>query len=201
MLQALQRFFASLVHSANTSFDALLDSLLSSAKPSPQSGGLAKQALYSVAQCVAVLCLAAGDQKCASTVEMLKGILKDDSSMNSVSCFWEFFVLYCLFLQYIHPFMVSYRNAKRDSSWLDLVILSTQFQFSTFILSELYTCASCHCNIAATFAALPSHKLLIEIKQLSASVRIIVPWHGGMSIPFWHGTIQYWYDPILVGTG
>ncbi|RZR78722.1 hypothetical protein BHM03_00004156 [Ensete ventricosum] len=83
MLQALQRFFASLVHSANTSFDALLDSLLSSAKPSPQSGGLAKQALYSIAQCVAVLCLAAGDQKCASTVEMLKGILKDDSSMNS----------------------------------------------------------------------------------------------------------------------
>lgn len=82
--QALQRFFASLVHSAKTSFDSLLDALLSSAKPSPQSGGLAKQALFSVAQCVAVLCLAAGDQKCASTVEMLKSILKDDSSSNSV---------------------------------------------------------------------------------------------------------------------
>lgn len=82
-LQALQNFFAALVHSANTSFDALLDSLLSSAKPSPQSAGLAKQALYSVAQCVAVLCLAAGNQKCASTVEMLTNILKDDSTMNS----------------------------------------------------------------------------------------------------------------------
>ncbi|WOL01566.1 cullin-associated NEDD8-dissociated protein 1 [Canna indica] len=92
-LLALQRFFASLVHSANTSFDALLDSLLSSAKPSPQSGGLAKQALYSVAQCVAVLCLAAGDQKCASTVEMLKGILKDDSSMNSAK---QHLALLCL---------------------------------------------------------------------------------------------------------
>lgn len=83
--QALQNFFAALVNSANTSFDALLDSLLSSAKPSPQSGGVAKQALYSIAQCVAVLCLAAGDQKCLSTVEMLTEILKDDSSTNSVS--------------------------------------------------------------------------------------------------------------------
>ncbi|KAI3993229.1 hypothetical protein MKX01_009972 [Papaver californicum] len=82
-LQALQSFFAALVHSANTSFDALLESLLSSAKPSPQSGGLAKQALYSVAQCVAVLCLAAGDQKCGSTVEMLTKIFKDDCSTNS----------------------------------------------------------------------------------------------------------------------
>ncbi|XP_072955523.1 cullin-associated NEDD8-dissociated protein 1 isoform X1 [Typha angustifolia] len=92
-LQALQRFFASLVHSANTSFDALLDSLLSSSKPSPQSGGLAKQALFSIAQCVAVLCLAAGDQKCASTVEMLKGILKDDSSTSSAK---QHLALLCL---------------------------------------------------------------------------------------------------------
>lgn len=82
-LQALQKFYSSLVHSANTSFDVLLDSLLSSAKPSAQSGGLSKQAIYSIAQCVAVLCLAAGDQKCASTVEMLKGILKDDGNSNS----------------------------------------------------------------------------------------------------------------------
>jgi hypothetical protein len=64
----------------------LLDSLISAAKPS-QSGGLAKQALSSIAQCVAVLCLAAGDQKCASTIEMLKVILKDDSPANSVSFF------------------------------------------------------------------------------------------------------------------
>lgn len=84
-LQALQSFFAAMVYSANTSFDALLDSLLSCAKPSPQSGGVAKQALFSIAQCVAVLCLAAGDQKYSSTVRMLTEILKDDSSTNSVS--------------------------------------------------------------------------------------------------------------------
>ncbi|TVU32710.1 hypothetical protein EJB05_24458 [Eragrostis curvula] len=91
-LQALQKFFASLVQSANTSFDALLDSLISAAKPS-QSGGLAKQALSSIAKCVAVLCLAAGDQKCASTIEMLKGILKDDSATNSAK---QHMALLCL---------------------------------------------------------------------------------------------------------
>ncbi|KAL6629111.1 hypothetical protein ACP70R_028876 [Stipagrostis hirtigluma subsp. patula] len=91
-LQALQRFFASLVQSANTSFDALLDSLISAAKPS-QSGGLAKQALSSIAKCVAVLCLAAGDQKCASTIEMLKGILKDDTATNSAK---QHMALLCL---------------------------------------------------------------------------------------------------------
>ena len=85
ILQALRNFFAALVYSANTSFDTLLDSLLSSAKPAPQSGGVAKQALYSIAQCVAVLCLAAGDKKCSSTVDMLTEMLKDDSSTNSVS--------------------------------------------------------------------------------------------------------------------
>ncbi|KAJ6798880.1 cullin-associated NEDD8-dissociated protein 1 isoform X2 [Iris pallida] len=92
-LQALQKFFASLVLSANTSFDQLLDSLLSSAKSSPQSGGLAKQALYSIAQCVAVLCLTAGDLKCASTVEMLKGILIDDNSSNTAK---QHLALLCL---------------------------------------------------------------------------------------------------------
>jgi cullin-associated NEDD8-dissociated protein 1 len=91
-LQALQRFFASLVQSANTSFDVLLDSLISAAKPS-QSGGLAKQALSSIAKCVAVLCLAAGDQKCAATIEMLKGILKDDSASNSAK---QHMALLCL---------------------------------------------------------------------------------------------------------
>ncbi|KAE8735706.1 Cullin-associated NEDD8-dissociated protein 1 [Hibiscus syriacus] len=84
-LLALQNFFAGLVYSENTSFDALLGSLLSSAKPSPQSGGVAKQALYSIAQCVAVLCLAAGDHKCSSTVKMLTEILKDDGTTNSSS--------------------------------------------------------------------------------------------------------------------
>ncbi|KAE8799840.1 cullin-associated NEDD8-dissociated protein 1 [Hordeum vulgare] len=58
--QALQKFFASLVQYANTSFETLLESLISIAKPS-QSGGLSKQALSSIAQCVAVLCLAAGN--------------------------------------------------------------------------------------------------------------------------------------------
>ncbi|KAJ7967930.1 cullin-associated NEDD8-dissociated protein 1 [Quillaja saponaria] len=92
-LLALQSFFAALVYSANTSFDSLLGSLLSSAKPSPQSGGIAKQALYSIAQCVAVLCLAAGDQKCSSTVEMLTSILKEDSSSNSAK---QHLALLCL---------------------------------------------------------------------------------------------------------
>jgi hypothetical protein len=96
--QALQNFFAALVYSANTSFDSLLESLLACAKPSPQSGGIAKQALHSIAQCVAVLCLAAGDQKCTSTVKMLTDILKDDSSPNSVSSLSLSFSLFPVFL-------------------------------------------------------------------------------------------------------
>ncbi|AEC05595.1 cullin-associated and neddylation dissociated [Arabidopsis thaliana] len=79
----LQKFFEALVYHANTSFYTLLESLLSCAKPSPQSGGVPKQALYSIAQCVAVLCLAAGDKNCSSTVKMLMEILKDDSGTNS----------------------------------------------------------------------------------------------------------------------
>ncbi|KAI4375458.1 hypothetical protein MLD38_013325 [Melastoma candidum] len=82
-LSPLQNFFAALVYSANSSFDSLLESLLSSAKPYPQSGAIVKQALYSIAQCVAVLCLAAGDQKCSSTMKMLTDILRDDTSTNS----------------------------------------------------------------------------------------------------------------------
>ncbi|GMH24451.1 hypothetical protein Nepgr_026294 [Nepenthes gracilis] len=92
-LLALQNFFASLFDSANTSFESLLDSLLSSAKPSPQSGGVAKQALFSIAQCVAVLCLVAGDQKCSSTVDMLTNILKGDSINNSAK---QHLALLCL---------------------------------------------------------------------------------------------------------
>ncbi|GKB95221.1 cullin-associated NEDD8-dissociated protein 1 [Tanacetum coccineum] len=38
-LLALQNFFATMVYSTNTSFDALLESILSTAKPSPQSAG------------------------------------------------------------------------------------------------------------------------------------------------------------------
>ncbi|OIW13592.1 hypothetical protein TanjilG_07934 [Lupinus angustifolius] len=92
-LLALRNFFAALVYSANTSFDSLLESLLASAKPSPQSGGIAKQALHSIAQCVAVLCLAAGDHKCSSTVNMLTKMLKDDSSSNSAK---QHLALLCL---------------------------------------------------------------------------------------------------------
>lgn len=76
----------------------LLESLLSSAKPSPQSGGIAKQALHSIAQCVAVLCLAAGDQKCSSTVKMLTNILKDDSTTNSVLPLFPLQAIHLLFL-------------------------------------------------------------------------------------------------------
>ncbi|XP_042005985.1 cullin-associated NEDD8-dissociated protein 1-like [Salvia splendens] len=86
-LLALRNFFTALVYSANTSFDVLLDSLLSAAKPSAQTGAVAKQALFSIAQCVAVLCLSAGDKKCSSTVNMLTDILKADSSTNSVCKF------------------------------------------------------------------------------------------------------------------
>ncbi|KAK4476806.1 hypothetical protein RD792_015966 [Penstemon davidsonii] len=82
-LLALQNFFGALVYSANTSFDVLLDSLLATAKSSGLSGAVAKQALFSIAQCVAVLCLAAGDKKCSSTVNMLTDILKADGSTNS----------------------------------------------------------------------------------------------------------------------
>ncbi|XP_008218312.1 PREDICTED: cullin-associated NEDD8-dissociated protein 1-like [Prunus mume] len=57
------------------------------------SGGVAKQALYSIAQCVAVLCLAAGDQQCSSTLNMLTEILKDDSSTNSAK---QHLALLCL---------------------------------------------------------------------------------------------------------
>ncbi|KAL8162625.1 hypothetical protein V2J09_014114, partial [Rumex salicifolius] len=92
-LVALQKFFAVLVYSANTSFESLLDNLLSSAKPSPQSGGITRQALSSIAQCIAVLCLAAGVQKCSSTVEMLIEILKGDSSNNSAK---QHLALLCL---------------------------------------------------------------------------------------------------------
>lgn len=74
-LQGLQDFFAALVQSGNTSFDTLLDSLMSSASSTAVSGGVSKQAFSSVAQCVAVLCLAAGHAKCSSTVTMLIGIL------------------------------------------------------------------------------------------------------------------------------
>ncbi|GJW71525.1 hypothetical protein Tco_0128442 [Tanacetum coccineum] len=68
-LTALQNFFATLFYSTSMIFDALLVSLLSTAKSSHQSAGIAKQALFSIAQCVAVLCLTTEDYNCSSTRE------------------------------------------------------------------------------------------------------------------------------------
>ncbi|KAG0481311.1 hypothetical protein HPP92_012169 [Vanilla planifolia] len=82
--QGFAKIFASLARSANTSSDVLLDSLLSSARPSKQYSGLSKQAIYFIAQCVVEFCLAVGDKKkCACTVEMLKGIFKEDGNVHS----------------------------------------------------------------------------------------------------------------------
>uniref|UniRef100_A0A7N0ZXV2 Cullin-associated NEDD8-dissociated protein 1 n=1 Tax=Kalanchoe fedtschenkoi TaxID=63787 RepID=A0A7N0ZXV2_KALFE len=92
-LMALQNFFTGLVYSGNISFDTLLESLISSVKV--PSGGVAKQALFSIAQCIAVLCLAAGDEKCSSTVKMLLDILKlkDNTSTTPVK---QHLALLCL---------------------------------------------------------------------------------------------------------
>lgn len=123
MLQELQSFFAALIHSADSSFDDLLGLLISTDIPSIESGcRFATQALYSNAQCVAVLCLAAGDQKCSSTVKMLAARLKADSTAYSVrfcnsflikdkekkirntyvpsicGCIYIFFLFFCFFL-------------------------------------------------------------------------------------------------------
>ncbi|KAK1402413.1 Cullin-associated NEDD8-dissociated protein 1 [Heracleum sosnowskyi] len=84
VLMAMQSFFAVLIHSADTSFDDLLGPLISIDVPFFKSGGsFSKQALLSSAQCVAVLCLAAGDQKCSFTVKMLATMLTADSTAYS----------------------------------------------------------------------------------------------------------------------
>lgn len=54
-------FFSSLLQSTNMSFDALSDALLSRSKPSQKYGGLAKKDCYSIAYCVAVLCIYCGN--------------------------------------------------------------------------------------------------------------------------------------------
>ncbi|KAL6587906.1 Cullin-associated NEDD8-dissociated protein 1 [Orobanche minor] len=83
-LQALQEFFAVLVRSVNTSFDELLETLVSTVKTSLEAGAAAEKALFSIATCIAVLCLAAGHEKCSSTVDMLANILKDDNNANVI---------------------------------------------------------------------------------------------------------------------
>ncbi|MCO5610009.1 hypothetical protein L7F22_064244 [Adiantum nelumboides] len=75
-LQALQNFFAALVRSSHTSFDSLFKALIEASKTSAAGGGPAgKQAYYSIAQCAAVVCLAAGDPNCSSTVARLIDML------------------------------------------------------------------------------------------------------------------------------
>ena len=89
----MQSFFAAFVQSDGASFDSLLDSLISTAKGSASGGAAAKQAFYSIAQCVAVLCVAAGDPKCSSTVEMLVNMLKGSKNCAPVC---EFFINSCI---------------------------------------------------------------------------------------------------------
>eukprot|EP00250_Pteridium_aquilinum_P018481 c24109_g1_i1 orf=324-4016(+) len=84
-LQALQSFFAALVRSANTSFDSLLDALIAASKGSAAGGAAGKQAYYSIAQCAAVVCLAAGDAKCSSTVAMLVNMLKGTTGFSTTT--------------------------------------------------------------------------------------------------------------------
>jgi hypothetical protein len=85
-LQMLQGFFAALVQSANTSFKTLLESLLSTARSTVAPGGpVSKQAFYSIAQCAAVLCLAAGDAECSSTVAMLVTTLRTSNGTDAVN--------------------------------------------------------------------------------------------------------------------
>lgn len=101
-LQTLQAFFAALVQSNTASFDSLLSALLASAKPQTSSsaagpssgitaplgsptgtGPAGKQAYHSVAQCVAVLCTAAGDAKVKSTVDTLIKNLRDSGAKGA----------------------------------------------------------------------------------------------------------------------
>lgn len=83
--QTLQAFFAALVQSANTSFDTLLEALLSTARSASPGGPASKQAFHSTAQCAAVLCLAAGEAMCSQTVSMLVNILRTSNGTDAVS--------------------------------------------------------------------------------------------------------------------
>lgn len=85
ILQTLQGFFAALVQSANTSFDILLEALLSTARSASPGGPASKQAFHSTAQCAAVLCLAAGETKCSQTVGMLITTLRTSNGTDAVS--------------------------------------------------------------------------------------------------------------------
>ncbi|XP_024383560.1 cullin-associated NEDD8-dissociated protein 1 isoform X1 [Physcomitrium patens] len=93
-LQTLQAFFAALVLSTNTSFDSLLEALLSTARTASPGGPASKQAFHSTAQCAAVLCLAAGEKMCSQTVSMLLTTLRssdgtDAAQLLSLLCLGE----------------------------------------------------------------------------------------------------------------
>lgn len=85
LLQTLQAFFAALVQSANTSFETLLEALLSTSRSASPGGPASKQAFHSTAQCAAVLCLAAGEAKCSQTVGMLITTLRTSNGTDAVS--------------------------------------------------------------------------------------------------------------------
>jgi cullin-associated NEDD8-dissociated protein 1 len=85
LLQTLQAFFAALVQSANTSFETLLEALLSTSRGASPGGPASKQAFHSTAQCAAVLCLAAGEAKCSQTVGMLITTLRTSNGTDAVS--------------------------------------------------------------------------------------------------------------------
>ncbi|KAH7437479.1 hypothetical protein KP509_05G074400 [Ceratopteris richardii] len=85
-LQALQSFFGALVRSSHTRFSDLLDALIAASKGSAAGGGPAgKQAYHSIAQCAAVVCLAAGDPHCSSTVEMLVNMVKGPNGFSTTT--------------------------------------------------------------------------------------------------------------------
>jgi cullin-associated NEDD8-dissociated protein 1 len=73
------------VQSANTSFDTLLEALLSTARSASPGGPASKQAFHSTAQCAAVLCLAAGEAMCSQTVSMLVTTLRTSNGTDAVS--------------------------------------------------------------------------------------------------------------------
>lgn len=73
------------MQSANTSFDTLLEALLSTARSASPGGPASKQAFHSTAQCAAVLCLAAGEAQCTQTVSMLVSTLRNSGGTDAVS--------------------------------------------------------------------------------------------------------------------
>lgn len=80
--QMLQHFFVEQVRLANTGFAALLESILACGRAATISPGTTassavnRAALSSIAQCAAVLCVAAGPEQCSQTVARFYAALK-----------------------------------------------------------------------------------------------------------------------------